>query len=100
MMEALAGHGGVMGLCFYGELIDQSNPSLERYVQHILHAIDVMGPDHVGIGSDYDGVPPGAFMAISHPGRMNDLWLALEEVGVDEPTIHKIAHENFLRLLS
>jgi len=100
MMKALAEHGGVMGLCFYGEFIDQSNPSLERYVQHILHAIDVMGSDHVGIGSDYDGVPPGAFMAISHPGRMNDLWLALEEVGVDEPTIRKIAHENFLRLLS
>jgi membrane dipeptidase len=100
MMEALAGQGGVMGLCFYGEFIDQSNPSLERYVQHVLHAIDIMGSDHVGIGSDYDGVPPGAFMAIPHPGRMNDLWLALEEDGVDEPTMRKIAHENFLRLLS
>jgi microsomal dipeptidase-like Zn-dependent dipeptidase len=100
MMEALAGRGGVMGLCFYGEFIDQSNPSLKRYVQHILHAIDVMGPDHVGIGSDFDGVPPDAFMAVPHPGRMNDLWSALEEGGLDEATIRKIAHENFLRLLS
>jgi microsomal dipeptidase-like Zn-dependent dipeptidase len=59
-----------------------------------------MGPDHVGIGSDFDGVPPDAFMAVPHPGRMNDLWSALEEGGLDEATIRKIAHENFLRLLS
>jgi membrane dipeptidase len=100
MMKALAEHGGVMGLCFYGEFIDQDSPSLERYVEHILHALTIMGPDHVGIGTDYDGVPPEAFMAISHPGHMNDLWLALEKQGVDEATMRKIAHENFLRLLS
>jgi membrane dipeptidase len=69
-------------------------------VEHILHALTIMGPDHVGIGTDYDGVPPEAFMAISHPGHMNDLWLALEKQGVDEATMRKIAHENFLRLLS
>lgn len=100
MMKALAEHGGVMGLCFYGEFIDQDSPSLERYVEHILHALTIMGPDHVGIGTDYDGVPPEAFMAISHPGHMNDLWLALDKAGVDEATMRKIAHENFLRLLS
>lgn len=99
MMEALADAGGVMGLCFFGEFIDEHAPALGRYVDHLLHALDVMGQDHVGIGSDYDGVPPDAFMAIPHPGRMAELWAGLRDAGVPGSTLQKIAHENFLRLL-
>ena len=99
MMEDLAELGGVMGLCFYGEFVDEQHPSLERYVEHVMHAIDIMGPDHVGIGSDYDGVPPGAFMAVPHPGRMDMLWTALIDAGIPKTTLRNIAHENFLRLL-
>ena len=99
MMKALAEHGGVMGLIFYGEFIDEHKPSLQRYVDHILHALSIMGLNHVGIGTDYDGVPPGAFMAIPNPARMNDLWEALDKAGVDHKTMRKIAHENFLGLL-
>ncbi len=99
MMEVLAAHKGVMGLCFYGAFIDEHVPSLGWYVEHVLHALDVMGPDHVGIGSDYDGVPPGAFMAVPHPGMMNILWTELSDAGIPAATLRKIAHENFLRLL-
>lgn len=31
----------------------------ERLVDHIVHAVDVAGIDHVGIGSDYDGIARG-----------------------------------------
>jgi membrane dipeptidase len=31
----------------------------ERLVEHVLHAIDVAGIDHVGIGSDFDGIESG-----------------------------------------
>ena len=58
-----------------------------------------MGPDHVGIGTDYDGVEPDSFMAVPNPARMNDLWEALDKVGVNQKTMQKIAHGNFLRLL-
>ncbi len=99
MMASLAEQGGVMGLCFFGEFIDADKPTPDRFVEHVLHALDVMGPDHVGIGSDYDGVPPGAFMAVPHPGRMEDLWVALSDAGIPAPTLRKIAHDNFLKLL-
>jgi membrane dipeptidase len=99
MMQSLAGAGGVMGLCYFGEFIDEKDPSLEKYVGHILHALDVMGEDHVGIGSDFDGVQPGAFMAVEHPGRTGELILALADAGIKKAVIKKIAHENFLRLL-
>jgi membrane dipeptidase len=99
MMQALAKRDGVMGLVFYGKFIDENKPSLERFVQHILHALEIMGPDHVGIGSDFDGVEPGAFMAISHPEKINDLWEALDKAGINAEIMRKIAHENFLRLI-
>jgi membrane dipeptidase len=99
MMEALADRNGVMGICYYGEFIDEHNPSLERYAGHVVHALDVMGSCHVGIGSDYDGVPPDAFMAIPHPGHTGELWTALADAGIKAATLKKIAHENFLRLL-
>lgn len=99
MMQALAARDGVMGLCFYGNIIDKKHPSLQRFVEHVLHALTIIGENHVGIGTDFDGVEPDAFMAIPHSGRMNDLWEALDKAGVKYSTVCKIAHENFLRIL-
>lgn len=31
----------------------------ERLVEHVLHAVEVAGPEHVGLGSDYDGILRG-----------------------------------------
>jgi membrane dipeptidase len=88
-----------MGPCFYGKFIAEKKPTLDRYVDHLLHALEVMGPDHVGIGTDFDGVSEGAYMAIPDPSRLDRLWAALDRRGVDRPTQRKIAHDNFLRLL-
>lgn len=99
MMQALARRNGVMGLCFYGEFIDEYKPTLACFVEHVLHALSIMGENHVGIGGDFDGVQPGAFMAIPHPGRMHELWEALDKAGVRLNVMKKIAHENFLRLM-
>lgn len=99
MMRALAERGGVMGLCFFGGFIDEREPSLPRFVDHVIHALEVMGPDHVGIGSDYDGVALDAFMAVPNPEHTGELWRALKDAGLDDSTIRKVAHENFLGLL-
>lgn len=99
MMRALAEHGGVMGLCFFGDFIDEREPSLTRFVDHVVHALEIMGEDNVGIGTDYDGVPFDAFMAVPNPEHTGELWGALENAGLDASTIEKVAHENFLRLL-
>lgn len=100
MMKSLAKRNGVMGLCFYGKFIDEFKPTLHRFLNHILHALSIMGEDHVGIGTDFDGVEPGTFMAIQHPGRMNELWETLDKVGVTAKVMAKIAHGNFLRLMA
>ena len=57
MMRALAEKGGVMGIAFYRQFIDPQHPTMDRLCDHYVHAVEVMGPEHVGIGSDFDGTP-------------------------------------------
>ena len=99
MMRALAAKGGVIGPCFLGRFIHETDQTLERYVAHVLHALEIMGPDGVGIGTDFDGVAPDAIMVVRDPSHLNDLWEALDKRGVDAATMRKIARENFLRML-
>lgn len=99
MMKALAEKSGVMGIAFYKGFIDREHPTLERLCDHFLHALDVMGPDHVGIGSDFDGTSRQRRPVPEDVAMLDDLFEALAKRGVDEETMGKIAGENFLRLL-
>ncbi|HVV32589.1 MAG TPA: membrane dipeptidase [Vitreimonas sp.] len=52
-MRALANKGGVMGIFDLFYLAPAGvQPTLDIYMQHMTHALDVMGEDHVGFGSD------------------------------------------------
>lgn len=52
-MKALANKGGVMGIYMLPFLTpDDRQPMLADYMRHMLHALDVCGEDHVGIGTD------------------------------------------------
>lgn len=54
---ALAQKGGVCQVNAYCDFVnnDGSRASLRDFVAHIVHAIEVAGIEHVGIGSDFDG---------------------------------------------
>jgi membrane dipeptidase len=71
---------------------------LSTYVDHIVHLIDVAGEEHVGIGTDFDGIPdvPAGFEDAS---RFPNLTAALLERGVDKAGVRLILGENFLRVL-
>lgn len=99
MLKALSERGGVIGMCFYRRFVDTEHPTLERLADHFLHALEVMGPDHVGIGSDFDGIPPEEYTVIDDASAMGLLWEELDGRGVSHSTLKKIARENFLRLL-
>src|SRR5439155_76912 len=85
---------------FVGEKAESLGvPGLERLVDHIDHAVQVMGIDHVGLGSDFDGISV-------LPAPMKDatslplLVAALQQRGYADGEVAKILGENFLRLLS
>ncbi len=72
--------------------------TLDDVVAHIDHAIKVAGIDHVGIGSDFDGissVPKG----LEDISKMPSLTRALLKRGYSESDIRKILGGNHLRVL-
>ncbi|MFQ5564631.1 MAG: dipeptidase [Parvularculaceae bacterium] len=72
--------------------------SLEDVLDHIDRAVELAGVDHVGIGSDYDGVgdslPEGLKDASSYPALVDGLLAR----GYDEGAIEKILGANALRV--
>ena len=65
-------------------------------VDHILHAVNVAGADHVGIGSDFDGVPSlprGLETAAGLPA----LTARLMERGMSDADVEKVLGGNFMR---
>ena len=71
--------------------------TLDQVVDHIVHAATVAGVDHVGIGSDFDGVPalPQGLQTAATLPRLTDRML---ERGIAEGDIEKILGKNFLRV--
>jgi membrane dipeptidase len=52
-LKALADRGGVVGIYFMPYLVASPTvPTTEHVINHLVHALDIAGTDHVGIGSD------------------------------------------------
>lgn len=54
-MKAAAATGGVVGMATFADFVAdtrQGKPTLEQFVDHIVYAVDLIGVDHVGIGTD------------------------------------------------
>jgi membrane dipeptidase len=58
-LEELATRGGVLGVMALAFVVDPEAPTLSRWVDHVDHAVAVMGVEHVGLGADFvDQVVP------------------------------------------
>lgn len=79
-------------------LLALERPSYQVVADHIDHAVRIAGIDHVGIGSDFDGiaVTPAGLEDIS---RIGILFEELRRRGYSEDEMDKIAGGNFLRVL-
>jgi membrane dipeptidase len=72
--------------------------TVEDVANHIDHAVKNAGIDHVGIGSDYDGIsgPPNGLDDVS---KMPALIAELLRRGYTESNLKKILGGNFLRVI-
>lgn len=75
----------------------ESRPEISRIVDHIDHAVSIMGVDHVGLGSDFDGVEDLPY-GINGADSLPELTRILLERGYAPSDIHKILGGNFLEL--
>ena len=72
--------------------------SWERIIDHIDHAVKLVGADHVGLGSDFDGASmPDGMDDVTHIPQITD---ALLKKGYSDSDIRKILGENTLRILA
>lgn len=70
---------------------------LQDVVAHVMHAVETAGVDHVGIGSDFDGVP-ALPRGLTHLSMLPRLSAALLERGLSEQDLEKILGSNFMRV--
>ena len=103
MLRSLADNGGVMQVNFYPAFLSDSYettmPTVSDIADHIDHAVKVAGIEHVGIGTDFDGIEitPIGMEDISKLPRIFD---ELTIRGYSNDQIEKIAGGNFLRVFN
>jgi membrane dipeptidase len=72
--------------------------TVQQVADHIAHVVQVAGIDHVGIGSDFDGIkegPRGLESVADYPNLLAELL----HRGFSEDQVEKIAGRNLLRVL-
>jgi membrane dipeptidase len=119
-LRSLAERGGVLGLMALPLVVDPEDWSIDRLLDHLDHAINVMGIGHVGLGGDFirqvarSGairvptpaqalLPPGmtvesAIEGLAGPEDYPNLIDALERRGYDDGELEAIVGGNFMRL--
>ena len=97
-LRVLAASGGVVQTCLYdGFLRKEGGATVEDAVRHICHMVSVVGIDHVGIGTDFDG--DGGIIGCADASEVINLTRRLCAEGFTEQDIEKLWGGNFLRVM-
>lgn len=68
LAKAIADRGGYFGVVVIAGFISASTEvTLDDFARHVEHLVDVMGIDHVGIGTDKAGPGPGTESLVEYP---------------------------------
>jgi membrane dipeptidase len=119
-LRLLADADGLFGLMLHPLAIDPERRTIERVIEHLEHAVEVMGIERVCLGGDFTrrlmqvlppmpstpdglappGLPPGAGIdGLSGPEHYPALVTAMQRRGWEEDAIAAVTHANLLRLL-
>lgn len=101
-LRAIRDSGGVVGINFGNAFLrpdgkrDTDTPLIE-IVKHLDHLVEIMGPENVAFGSDFDGISvPDALKDVS---GLPHLYALLTSLGYDQAMIEQFAWGNWLRVL-
>ena len=93
LVRAVADKGGIIGIGFWSDVTCEDTP--RGIARTIRAAMDLVGEDHVSLGSDWDGAVGVPFDAAGLPA----LTQALLDEGLTEPQIAKVMGGNTIRYL-
>ena len=71
--------------------------TFDTYMQHVLHALDLVGPDHVGVGADWDG--GGGVIGMEDVSSIPKITERLAKAGYTETQLANFWGGNALRVL-
>ncbi len=98
-LYALADKGGVIQINFASNFLSEieSEASVGRIVDHVEYAKNLVGRDHVGLGSDFDGtkVPPDLKDFSEYPKITREMM----NRGFSDDEIEKILGKNILKVM-
>jgi membrane dipeptidase len=99
-LKALAQKNGVVQLCLYKGFInsDAEKASLSDAIRHICHIAELIGTDHIGIGSDFDG--DGELIGCRASNELINITTSLLKEGFSEADIRKIWGGNWMRVMN
>ncbi|MBR0049018.1 MAG: membrane dipeptidase [Prevotella sp.] len=98
-MRQLAASGGVMQVTLYsGFLRKEGQATIADAMLHLEHAIKIMGIDHVGLGTDFDG--DGGIIGLANSSELINFTRQLLARRYSERDIQKIWGGNFLRVMT
>ena len=100
-IRRIAERDGLVGIVLYNPFLGDRPVTVETVAAHIDHMVQLVGPAHVGIGSDLDGgfttedTPDG----IDSVADLKRIGESLESRGYPRTAIAKILGENWIRIL-
>ena len=98
-LRTLARKGGVAHITLYpGFLRKEGEATIRDAIEHLNHAVRVMGIDHVGLGTDFDG--DGGVKGLADSSELINFTLALLKNKYSERDIQKIWGGNWLRVMA
>lgn len=101
-LRAVRDSGGLVGVNFAVKFLredgeDDPATPISHLVRHVDYLVELMGIEHVALGSDFDGahIPD----EIGDVRGLPRILRALQERGYSDQALRQIAHENWLRVL-
>ncbi len=101
-LDAIRESDGMVGVNFGVYFLREdggrdTDTPLDTIVRHVDYLVERLGIDRVGFGSDFDGASvPAELGDVAGLPRLLDV---LRKSGYDEPSLRKLAHGNWLRVL-
>jgi microsomal dipeptidase-like Zn-dependent dipeptidase len=92
-IRGVARTGGVVGIGYWDGALCSTSPA--KFAESVAHVRDLVGIDHVGLGSDFDGATTTAF----DTSGLAVITQALMDRGFADDEIGKVMGGNVMRVL-
>ena len=97
-LKALAAKGGVAQVTLYSGFLREEGPAtIQDAIEHLNHMVNIMGVEHVGIGTDFDG--DGGIIGCASASELINFTRCLLKERYSEEDICRIWGGNFLRVM-